>query len=149
MLATLPARSYGRPVWRILFVSAVVMGAAHTISRERIFQPLRRALGDRETWLGYLVSCPYCLSHWIAFALVPVTGTYGIRVPHAWGVASDLLSWFLSSLLVQVVASFLRIGFYFLDESQGLLRRRERLLDSEIVQRADARRTERSTSPES
>lgn len=113
----------------LIFVAAVTMGISQTVSKERIFAPLRARLGGKDSWVGYLVSCPYCFSHWVAFALVPATETYPIVVRHSWGFAADLLTWFLSSILVQVVASFLRIGFYFLDESQGLLRRREKLLD--------------------
>ena len=53
-------------VGQLLAVSLIVMGLSHTISRERICEPLRARLGGKETWLGYLVSCPYCVSHWIA-----------------------------------------------------------------------------------
>ena len=48
-------------------------GCPHTIARERIFAPLRRKLAGNDTWLGYLVSCPYCVSHWVAFIVVPLT----------------------------------------------------------------------------
>jgi hypothetical protein len=113
-------------VFHLLAVSAVVMGIAQTIAREKVFEPLRAALGGKETWLGYLVSCPYCVSHWIAFMLVPLTGAMYVRVAPRWGVASTVLDWFLSSILVVVVAAFLRVGFWFVDESQGLVRRRQR-----------------------
>ena len=74
-----------RGVWQLLAVSLVVMGLSHTIARERIFQPLRARLGGKDTWLGYLISCPYCVSHWIAFILVPLTGTYAVNVVPRWG----------------------------------------------------------------
>ena len=110
---------------QLIIVSLVVMGIAHTVARERLFAPLREQLGGAETWLGYLVSCPYCASHWIAFVLVPLTGTYAVEVPYDWGFWTWALRWFLSSILVSVIAAFLRIGFYFIDESQGLMRRRQ------------------------
>jgi hypothetical protein len=109
----------------VIIVSLLVMGIAHTISRERIFAPLRTRLGP-DTWLGYLFSCPYCVSHWVAFVLVPVTGVYAVDVPHDWGILTPVARWFLSSILITVVAAFFRIGFYFIDESQGFLRRRDR-----------------------
>ncbi|MEP6654665.1 MAG: DUF1360 domain-containing protein, partial [Myxococcales bacterium] len=109
---------------QLLLVALVVMGLSHTIARERIGEPLRRWLGGKETWLGYLVSCPYCLSHWLAMALVPVTGTYAVQVVVQWGVLSAILRWFLSSVLVAVLAAFFRVIFYFVDETQGLVRRR-------------------------
>lgn len=67
--------------WQLLLVSLFVMGIAQTIAKERIFAPLRSRLGGVETWAGYLVSCPYCVSHWVAFVVVPLTGTYAIVVP--------------------------------------------------------------------
>jgi hypothetical protein len=119
-------------MWLLLFVSAVTMGVSHTISKERIFEPLRRRLGGRDTWLGYLVSCPFCVSHWIAFVLVPLTGAYFLRVAPRVPVLSPFLDWLLSSLLVAVVAAFLRVAFYFVDETQGLVKRRQRATDLEL-----------------
>lgn len=117
------------PLWQLLLVSTLVMGIAHTITKERIFKPVRDRLGGKETWAGYFVSCPYCVSHWVAFLVVPLTGTYPIEVPLELGVLTALLEWFLSSVLVAVIAAFLRVGFYFIDETQGLVRRRQRYVE--------------------
>jgi hypothetical protein len=126
-------------LFQLLAVSAVVMGMAQTIAKERIFEPVRERLGGKETWLGYLVSCPYCASHYLAFALVPLTGSYYVPVEVEWGLASRLLTWFLSSYLVVVVAAFLRVAFWFVDETQGLIRRRQRTEDEEVRMRRLAR----------
>ena len=48
--------------------------------------------------------------------LVPLIGIYGILVQVQWGFLSTALDWFLSSLLVVVIAAFLRVA---------LVRRRE------------------------
>ena len=64
-------------------------------------------------------------------ALVPLTGAYFIDVAVQWGVVSDLLRWFLSSILVTVVAAFLRVAFWFVDETQSLVRTRKRKVDQE------------------
>jgi Sec-independent protein secretion pathway component TatC len=109
---------------QLLLVSAVVMGLSHTIAKERIFDPLRRAAGDVRTWRGYLLACPYCASHWFAFVLVPLTGTYLIHVVPRVPYVSAVLDWFLSSILVTVVAAFLRVAFYLVDERQRLVRKR-------------------------
>lgn len=116
---------------KVLAVSLVVMGLSHTVARERLFAPLRERLGGKETWLGYLVGCPYCVSHWFAFLLVPLTGAYGIDVVPEWGPLSQILRWLLSSLLVTVLAAFLRVAFYFVDESQGLVKRRQKTVEEE------------------
>jgi hypothetical protein len=122
-------------VQQLLFVSAIVMGASHTIAKERIFLWLRNACGGGERFLGYLVSCPYCVSHYVAFVLVPLTGSRFIAVPWNWGMVASVLEWLFSSLLVTVVAAFLRVGFYFVDETQGWVRRRLRREDLELEER--------------
>lgn len=114
-------------ITRVLLVSLVVMGISQTIAKERIFEPLRHRLGGKETWLGYLVSCPYCVSHWVAFVLVPLTGAYGIAISPRWPIVSPILDWFFSSILVTVIAAFFRVGFWFVDESQALVRERKRV----------------------
>jgi hypothetical protein len=121
-------------LFQLFAVAAVVMGLSQTVARERIFEPLRQKLGGKETWLGYLVSCPYCVSHYVAFALVPLTGTYPIRVVVG-GWVGSVLSWFLSSILLTVIAAFFRVLFWFVDESQGLVRRRQRTEEEEAATR--------------
>jgi hypothetical protein len=114
-------------------VGAVVMGMSHTIAKERIFAPLRKRAGGMETWRGYLISCPYCVSHWLAFLLVPLTDSFFFRpfLP-AWGLVATVVDWFLSAVLLTVVAAFLRVIFYLVDESQGLARRRKVVQAEEV-----------------
>src|SRR6185503_17741931 len=122
-------------VGQLLAVSLIVMGLSHTIARERICEPLRARLGGKETWLGYMVSCPYCVSHWIALALVPITGTFPVDVVPRWGPIAGLLRWLLSTILVAVLAAFFRVIFYFVDETQGLVKRRQRSVEEETETR--------------
>ncbi len=132
-------------MFQLFAVSAVVMGLSYTIAKEELFRPLRDRCGGRETWLGYLVSCPYCVSHWIAFILVPLTGAYYVRMAARIPVVSPIVDWFLSSILVTVVAAFLRVIFFFVDETQGFVRRRKRVAEKEVevVERAIRDREER------
>lgn len=37
-----------------------------TLTLARVFRPLRKAFRTIHPWLGKLISCPYCTSHWIA-----------------------------------------------------------------------------------
>lgn len=126
-----------RDLAHLLVVSLVVMGIAHTVAKEKIFEPLRTVLGGHDTFLGYLCSCPYCASHYVAFVVVPITGTYFVPIAVQWGIVTPILRWFLSSILVVVIAAFLRVGFYFVDETQGLVRRRQKVVEAE-KQRVDA-----------
>ena len=119
-------------VFQLFAVAAVVMGMSQTIAKERIFASLRERLGGKETWLGYLVSCPYCASHYLAFALVPLTGIDAIDVTVG-GWVGSALRWFLNSILLTVIAAFYRVIFWFVDETQGLVRRRQKTEDEEIA----------------
>jgi hypothetical protein len=110
-------------VLKLVLVSAVVMGLSHTIAKERIFAPLRERLGGTDTWAGYLVSCPYCVSHWIAFLLVPLTALHPIELAVHWGSLTRVFEWFLASILVTVIAAFLRVAFWWMDETQALVRK--------------------------
>jgi hypothetical protein len=122
------------PILKIFLVSAVVMGLSHTIAREKIFEPLRARCGGMSTWRGYLLSCPYCASHWLAFVLVPLTGAYGIHLAHEWPVVTPVLDWFLSSILVTVIAAVLRVGFYFIDEEGRLAKTRKQITQAQAEQ---------------
>jgi len=122
------ASSFGQ----LFGLAVVVMGLSHTIARERLFDGLRARLGGPSTWFGYLVSCPYCVSHWIAFVLVPITGTYPLDVVPSWGFGRSVIRWFLSSILIATLAAFLRVAFYFVDESQGLVRRQRKVVQKEV-----------------
>lgn len=125
-------------MFQLFAVSAVVMGLSYTISKEELFRGFRDRCGGRETWLGYLVSCPYCLSHWVAFIVVPLTGTYYVHMAARIPVVAPIVDWFLSSILVTVVAAFLRVIFFFVDETQGFVRRRKKMAEkeAEVVERA-------------
>jgi Protein of unknown function (DUF1360) len=118
---------------QVLIVAALVMGLAHTVAKERLFAPLRERCGGKTTWLGYLLSCPYCASHWIAFVIVPMTGTYAVPVVPELGPLAPVARWFLSSVFVAVLAAFMRVGFYLFDEEQGLVRRRKELVEKTVA----------------
>ena len=129
-----------RDYFQIFAAAALIMGISHTIARERIGAPLRDRLGGKQTLPGYLVSCPYCLSHWVAFCIVPLTGTYPLRVPHDWGLVSAGFDWLLSSILLAIFAAFLRVAFYFIDETQGLVRRHQKRVEAELMDAQDGQR---------
>jgi hypothetical protein len=120
------------PLFKLFAVSAVVMGISHTIAKERICEPLRAKLGGKETWLGYLASCPYCTSHWVAFLVVPLTGAYYVDVVVQWPVIGPVLRWLFSSIFIAMIAAFLRVIFYFVDETQGLVKREQKVVEKEV-----------------
>ena len=55
-------------------VDLVMLGLATatvsvTISQSKLFAPVRDKVSAGRPWLGELVSCPYCLGHWVAWCL--------------------------------------------------------------------------------
>ena len=47
-----------------LFLGLCCGTISYTITKGSIFGPLRVWLIERTYWLGKLVQCPYCMSHW-------------------------------------------------------------------------------------
>lgn len=54
----------------VVTLSLAVAAISMTIAKGKIFLPLRQWVEDRNEWLGNLVSCPYCTSHWVAVVVV-------------------------------------------------------------------------------
>lgn len=44
--------------------------ASLTITRSRPLRPVREWIWLRSGWWGELVSCPYCMAHWLAAAVL-------------------------------------------------------------------------------
>jgi len=112
-------------LFRLFVVASLVMGISHTVTKERLFEPLRARLGGKTTWLGYLFSCPYCASHWVAFVIVPLTDSYYVQVAAMPQPLYGAARWFLASVFVATVAAYMRVLFYLVDVGQGLMRRVE------------------------
>lgn len=108
---------------RYLLVSLLTMCVANTVTQEEVFAHVRERCGGRETKIGYLLSCPYCFSHWVAFIFVPLFGFKLLEVPYDWGFLRTVIEWFANSLLVVILAAFIRLFFYTADETVGLFRR--------------------------
>lgn len=54
----------------ILFLSLPVAVVSITITKASVFERLRQWVQNRNQWFGKLITCPYCTSHWVSFALV-------------------------------------------------------------------------------
>ena len=54
----------------LLVLGAACAVVAMTISKASIFERPRVWLDQNYEWLGDLVACPYCVSHWVALAAI-------------------------------------------------------------------------------
>jgi hypothetical protein len=83
----------------VALLSVATASIAFTVSETKLFAPVRERLKSRSRFAGDMVSCGYCLGHWIAFALVAI---YRPRLFDAWW----LLDYFLTALVVAWLAAF-------------------------------------------
>lgn len=56
--------------WHCVVLALVVSSISYTMSSMEIFEPLRSFCSKQNKWLGSLISCFYCLSHWVTFFFV-------------------------------------------------------------------------------
>jgi hypothetical protein len=55
-----------------LVVASATAAVSFTIAKTKVSAPFRTWVKKHSAWLGALVSCPYCTSHWIMAAAVIV-----------------------------------------------------------------------------
>lgn len=54
----------------VIMLSFAVSAISMTVTKAVVFKPLREWIVEKNSWLGKLFTCPYCFSHWVAFAVV-------------------------------------------------------------------------------
>ncbi|MBI4135980.1 MAG: DUF1360 domain-containing protein [Candidatus Vogelbacteria bacterium] len=58
--------------YQVVVLALATAAISTTISKGRIFASAREWIIERNEWLGKLVSCSYCTSHWVALAFVAI-----------------------------------------------------------------------------
>ncbi len=96
----------------VIYLSLVTASVSFTVSETKIFLPLREWAQQRSHFLGSLLSCGYCLGHWVAFALAAL---YRPRLFELWW----LLDYFLAALVVSWLSAFQWILLCLLMEKAG------------------------------
>jgi hypothetical protein len=101
-----------------LFVRATpIASISWTITHEEVFRELREYCSDRskhcdrlvERKAFYVVTCAYCLSHWVALAVVLVTG-YRLLLDDWRGVLIAILALVWVANIYMSVFARLRLG---------------------------------------
>lgn len=83
-----------------------------TITRGGVFSKQRQWILERNTWLGKLFSCPYCLSHWVSALVVAL---YQPRPVILWLPLDLLLSVFMLVAIASVISGIIMLIFKFND----------------------------------
>lgn len=84
----------------ILFLALAATSVTVTLSRAPIFNRPRNWVAGKSEFLKKLISCPYCLSHWVSFAIV------GLYRPTVLPV-HPVVNYFMVSFAIVTVASML------------------------------------------
>lgn len=91
------------------FVNALI---SFNIAETKVFEPLRKKIKRVSSYLGDLVSCGYCFSHWVAFILVVI---YQPKLFECWW----LLDYFLTALVIAWLGAFQWILMCWLMQEVG------------------------------
>jgi hypothetical protein len=89
---------------KLIVCTAAVSTMSVTLSKAGVFAPLRRTIKSRSKWLGKLLDCPYCTSHWMAFG---VTAVFQPRPVMIWLPVDLLLSAFAMVALSPIFAGLI------------------------------------------
>lgn len=57
-------------LFEMLLIGLAIASITMTISKSNVMEYLRTQVSKLSYWVGELIHCPYCLSHWFAFAAV-------------------------------------------------------------------------------
>ena len=96
----------------VIYLSMIAASVSFTVSETKLFKPLREKLNGKSPFLGSLLSCGYCLGHWVAFALVAI---YKPKLIEVW----RLLDYFLAALVIAWLAAFQWIFLCWLMQKTG------------------------------
>lgn len=59
-------------LYQVAILALATAAISVTVSKARVLASAREWIASRNNWLGELVSCSYCTSHWVAIALVAI-----------------------------------------------------------------------------
>lgn len=96
---------------QLILLSIVTASISFTITESFVFSSLREFIKTKSYYLGKLVSCGYCFSHWVALLLVLI---YSFRI-----LNSNILifDYFFTALCLSWLGSFQWILMcYFMDK---------------------------------
>lgn len=110
----------------LLMIPLAISAISITASRGKIFRSPRIWIRSKSSWLGGLFSCPYCISHWLAFAALPVCQLEAITGARLADIFIWAFSWVgISALISGAIMSLIEFSP---DEDSLLERLKEELV---------------------
>jgi hypothetical protein len=85
--------------FQLVLLSIACGAISMTVSKSKVFLPVRRWIKSWSVFLGEGLACPYCTSHWVAFILMLI---YFPRVLHS-GVT--VIDFCVETMVVVAMAS--------------------------------------------
>jgi hypothetical protein len=97
---------------KVIYLSFITASISFTLSERKIFLHFRDWIKKRNSFLGELFCCGYCLGHWVAFSLVAI---YRPRFFDSWW----LLDYFLTALVIAWLSAFQWVAMCWFMEKVG------------------------------
>lgn len=88
-------------LYQIIVLALATAAISVTTSKSRLFASAREWSAKKSTWLGELVSCSYCTSHWVAIALVVIYQPVAVS---QWIVIDLIVSVFVIVAIAAIVS---------------------------------------------
>lgn len=110
-----------------LVIGASIGVASYTISRTYVFKAVRKEIAQRSEWLGMLIRCHYCVSHWISFL---ATIIFRPRIVHVFYPLDLIVSAFFMVMVAMLSIIVIRRA------SEGLIQ-----IDADDIEALDEERS--------
>lgn len=68
----------------LLIMALATATISVTVAQSKLCKPVREWITQHWTWGGDLISCPYCLGHWVAAVMVTIYPWTGTMTLHWW-----------------------------------------------------------------
>lgn len=94
-------------LFQVAILALATAAISVTVSKAKVFSGVRERIARRSHWLGELLTCPYCTSHWVAFALVAIYRPVLVR---AWFPVDLLVSAFVVVALAALLMGLILIA---------------------------------------
>jgi hypothetical protein len=80
-------------LYEVVVLALATAAISVTISKAQVFSSFRDWVADNNAWLGDLISCHYCTSHWVAMGFIVIYHPFLVR------------KWIVSDLFVSLFAT--------------------------------------------